>query len=212
MHIQAVPNIDLDDVVRRGNQRMTRDDLTLLARHAAAAADGHAIVEIGAMDGCSTMVLGTVAKAAGVPLYTVEPRVRPRWSDNVADYGLSQTVRVLQYYSPWVPLAKVPSPIDFLLIDGDHRCSRAIADYVWWGRFVRAGGRIAFHDIDGGRGVADWIREAVKICQRDDNLGSEQGPDYKIRQIERTPPANNRGTVCFEKQAAPLTEDLGHAR
>jgi len=194
--------ITLDEIIVRGNRRMTGHDLRLLEKHALAT-HAKTIVEIGSMDGCSSMVLGHVAKKNGGRLYCVEPYPKGKWRANINDLGLEDCVTLIQAESPWIKPEEIPpTPIDFLLIDGDHRCSRAITDYVFWARFVRNGGRIAFHDIDGGKGVAQYIREAIAICERDDNLKSPQGPDYKIGEIERTPPARDRGTVVFGKYTA----------
>jgi predicted O-methyltransferase YrrM len=192
--------MDYNDILQRGNRRMTAQDLALLERQARRIG-ARTLVEIGAMDGCSTLLLGTLAREYGGRLTSVEPRPRGRWRENVAAYGLADVVVSVRAFSPWIERSAVPVPIDLLLIDGDHRASRALADYVFWGRFVRAGGVIAFHDIDGGKGVAHWIRAAVAIAERDDNLACEQGPDYRIRPIDRTPEARDRGTVAFEKDA-----------
>lgn len=200
---------DLDEIIVRGNRRMTVNDLTLLDS-SSREIEAKTIVEIGSMDGCSSMVLGRVARDNGGRLYCVEPHPKAKWRQNIADLDLEDWITLIQAESPWIERYIIPrEPIDFLLIDGDHRCSRGIADYVFWARFVRAGGRIAFHDIDGGKGVALWVRQAVAICERDDNLASEQGPDYKIRRIARTPAARDRGTIVFEKlaEARPLLGD-----
>jgi predicted O-methyltransferase YrrM len=195
-----------DEIIVRGNRRMTVYDCELLDR-TAREIKPKTIVEIGSMDGCSSMVLGSVARASGGHLYCIEPYPKGKWKVNIEELGLDDHVTMIVAASPWVDLKLVPQSIDYLLIDGDHRCSRAIADYVFWGRFVRAGGRIAFHDVDGDKGVALWIRQAVEICQRDDNLACAQGGDYKIRQIARTIVAKGRGTIVFEKltEANPLT-------
>jgi len=201
--------VGFDEIIVRGNRRMTIHDLNLLDS-SSRQIEAKTIVEIGSMDGCSSMVLGRVARDNGGRLYCVEPHPRGRWIQNILELGLKPHVTLIQAESPWIDPALLPAgPIDFLLIDGDHRCSRAIADYVFWARFVRAGGRIAFHDIDGGKGVAVWIRQAVEIAERDDNLANEQGLDYKIRQIARTPEARDRGTIVFEKlaEARPLLKE-----
>jgi len=196
--------VSIEEIIVRGNRRMTIHDLALLDEHARATG-AKTIVEIGSMDGCSSMVLGRAARDNGGTLYCVEPYPKERWRQNIRELGLEGTVALIQTASPWIPHEQLPpDPIDFLLIDGDHRCSRAIADYVFWARFVREGGRIAFHDIDGGKGVALYIREAVAICERDDNLNSPQGSDYKISQIARTPEARDRGTIIFEKHTKAL--------
>lgn len=193
---------DYQEICIRGNRRMTTDDLELLNK-TARQIGAKTIVEIGSMDGCSSMVLGRVAQDNGGMLTCIEPHPKGKWFANMKelDLKLGENVLLIQAASPWLDWSKVPAPIDFLLIDGDHRCSRAICDYVAFGRLVRAGGRIAFHDIDGGKGVALYIRQAVEIAERDDNLNSPQGADYKIRQIARTPAARDRGTIVFEKLA-----------
>jgi len=191
---------DYQEISIRGNRRMTVNDLELLDR-TAREIGAKTIVEIGSMDGCSSMVLGRVAKDNGGMLTCIEPYPKAKWSANIEQLGLRDNVNLIAAASPWLDWSAVPAPIDFLLIDGDHRCSRAICDYVAFGRLVRAGGRIAFHDIDGGKGVALYIRQAVEICVSDDNLNSPQGADYKIRQIARTPAARDRGTIVFEKGA-----------
>jgi predicted O-methyltransferase YrrM len=195
----------LDQIIVRGNRRMTAHDLELLDS-TSRAIGAQTIVEVGSMDGCSSMVLAAVARDNGGRLTCIEPFPKLRWRQNIADLELAPYVALIEAACPWLDWNLIPPSIDFLLVDGDHRCSRAITDYVSLGRFVRAGGRIAFHDIDGGKGVAVWVREAVEICRRDDNLGSPQGPDYRIRQIARTPEGHDRGTIVFEKltEARPL--------
>ena len=199
--------MNFDEIIVRGNRRMTIHDCVMLDR-TAREIQPKIIVEIGSMDGCSSMVLGLAARDSAGHLFCIEPCPKGRWKANIAELGLDEYVTMIVTASPWIDLKLIPQPIDYLLIDGDHRCSRAITDYVFWGRFVRAGGRIAFHDIDGGKGVALWIRQAVEICERDDNLACAQGGDYKIRQIARTAPANDRGTIVFEKLAeiSPLNQ------
>lgn len=199
--------LDFNDVLIRGNRRMTLHDLELLDT-TSRAIDARMIVEIGSMDGCSSMLLANVARDNNGRLYCIEPFPKLRWRQNIADLQLGPYVALIESACPWLDWNLIPSPIDYLLVDGDHRCSRAITDYVAMGRFVRAGGRIAFHDIDGGKNVAAWVREAIAICERDDNLGSPQGSDYRIRPIARTPEAHDRGTIVFEKlaEARPLRE------
>lgn len=190
--------INYADILNRGNRRMTEYDVKLLVE-TCEAVSAETAVEIGSKDGCSTLALGSWLGPRGGRLFCVEPVPTGRWCQNVKEYGLEGCIIPIRAFSPWVPPASIPCPIDVLLIDGDHRASRTIADYVFWVRFVRKGGRIAFHDIDGGKGVAAWIREAVAMIARDDNMHSEQGPDWQVREVARTPPAHDRGLVVFEK-------------
>jgi predicted O-methyltransferase YrrM len=194
-------DVTIDEIIVRGNRRMTIGDLTLLDQ-SSRQIGANTLVEIGSMDGCSSMVLGRVARDNGGALHCYEPRPKGRWRQNIKDIGLEDCVIMHPAASPWIPRQWLPdSPVDFVLIDGDHRTTRAITDYVFWARFVRPGGRIAFHDIDGGKGVAAFVRAAVDLCATDDNLNHEQGPDYLIHEIARTPAARDRGTIIFEKSA-----------
>jgi predicted O-methyltransferase YrrM len=193
--------VTIDDIIVRGNRRMTIHDLNLLDRMAREIR-AKTLVEIGSMDGCSSMVLGQVARDNNGRLYCYEPRPKARWHQNISDLGLYGWVHTFASASPWIHPEDLPkTPIDFVLIDGDHRTTRAITDYVFWARFVRPGGLIAFHDIDGGKGVAYFVRTAVSLCVSDDNLKNEQGPDYEIKKIARTPAARDRGTIVYEKLA-----------
>jgi predicted O-methyltransferase YrrM len=200
----TTPSVEptLDEIIVRGNRRMTVHDLTLLDQHARSIG-AKTLVEIGSMDGCSSMILGRVARDNRGNLYCYEPRPKGRWFANIRELDLENHVYMIQHASPWIPREHLPiaSPVDFVLIDGDHRTTRAITDYVFWARFVRPGGLIAFHDIDGGKGVAAFVRTAVSLCVTDDNLKNEQGPDYRIHEIARTPEARDRGTIIFEKRA-----------
>jgi len=49
-------------------------------------------------------------------------------------------------------IEKIPSDIDFLLIDADHSYEGVSEDYKLWKDKVRKGGIIAFHDISGAVG------------------------------------------------------------
>jgi predicted O-methyltransferase YrrM len=73
-------------------------------------------------------------------------------------------------------------PIDFLLIDGDHRYEGVRADFLAYAPLVRAGGLIALHDIvadpgQPGMGVARFWREIAprlpsrEIVERPDQPG-----------------------------------------
>ena len=197
----------LNEIIIRGNRRMTEHDLNLLDS-TSREIQAKTIVEIGSMDGCSSMVFGNFVKETGGMLYSIEPRPKTKWMQNISELGLLENIKLIKAASPWLPWCELPFPIDYLLIDGDHRCSRAITDFVALGKMVRKGGRIAFHDIDGGKGIAEYIRQAIDICLRDDNLGSEQGSDYLVKQVARTPLGRDRGTVVLEKLAEAKPYDV----
>jgi len=60
-------------------------------------------------------------------------------------------------------------PIDFLLIDGDHRYDGVRADFLAWRDHVRPGGWIAFHDIvpdertRSGRDTGNWAGDVPRF-------------------------------------------------
>ncbi len=154
--------------------------------------DAKTILEIGSMDGCSSMVFGEVCKLTGGHLYCLEPNPKTRWKANMERLGLSDYAVTIMKASPWVDPKLIPQPIDYLLIDGDHRTAWTIMDYRFWEPYVRQGGVIAFHDWTGAKGVAAWVQRAVGIILEDDADGLEE-----IARDE----SSNRGIIVFKKTA-----------
>lgn len=169
--------------------------------------DAQTILEIGSMDGCSSMVLGEVCKVTDGHLYCLEPNPKTRWKANMERLGLSDYATTIMKASPWVdpmdigPVATSVArseltgslwtpPIDYLLIDGDHRTAWTITDYRFWEPYVRQGGVIAFHDWTGAKGVAAWVQRGVGIILEDDADGLEE-----IARDE----SSNRGIIVFKK-------------
>jgi hypothetical protein len=149
------------------------------------------IVEIGSMDGCSSMVFGRVVQFTGGHLYCIEPNPKSRWKANMERLGLLDYATTLMKNSPWLNIPKeLPTPIDYLLIDGDHRTRWTIVDYHVWEPYVRQGGVIAFHDWTGAKGVGAWVQRAVGIILEDDEDGLEE-----IARDE----SSNRGIIVFRK-------------
>ena len=152
------------------------------------------IVEIGGCTGCSTSVLAKVAQENGGHLYTIECSPQERWHKNLERIGLTQYVTMIQAFSPWLTdeqLTLIPKPIDYLLIDGEHKTKWCIADYQYWQKFVRPEGRIAFHDWCGANGVGAEIRRAVEIILETDAL----------TEVARVG-TSNRGLIVFTKNFA----------
>jgi len=148
------------------------------------------MLEIGSMDGCSSMVLGEVARTNDGLLQCLEPAPKQKWRWNIERLNLQKYVDLIFASSPWIPPEKVNTPLDYLLIDGDHRTRWCLVDYHYWFPFVRVGGRIAFHDWNERREAGVWVREAVRIILETDSeylnkLGETQG--------------STRGLVVFEK-------------
>ena len=178
---------DFSEIIVRGNRRLTLQDCEILDR-CSREIQARTIVEIGSMDGCSSMVLGFVAKDLGGHLYCIEPNPKTRWKQNIEDLHLGSCVTLIMQASPWVNLNLIPKPIDFLFIDGDHRTRWCLVDYHFWEKFVRPGGRIAFHDWTGSKRVGEWVQRAVGIILEDDSL-------IEVARYE----ASDRGIIVFEK-------------
>jgi predicted O-methyltransferase YrrM len=182
--------IDYNDILVRGNKRQALSDLQLQEKHIREI-NAKTIVEIGAMDGTSSLLFGCLAKELGGHLYSIEPKPKAKWRVNINDYGLNDFVTLIQKFSPWLNVPdRINSPIDYLLIDGDHRTRWAIVDYHYFFPFVRKGGFIAFHDYNGRKGVAAWVRRAIDIILEDDS--------EKIKEVVHND-TSDRGVIIFKK-------------
>ena len=187
----TMPGTTLDfteDVLKHCGGRLTLPDAKLLYETATAITAKN-IVEIGSMDGCSTMILGDIARTNDGKLQCLEPAPKQKWRFNVERLGLQKYVELVFASSPWVPPEKVNQPIDYLLIDGDHRTRWAIVDYHYWMPFVRIGGYIAFHDWWDQHDAGKWVRRAVEIILEDDKDMLKVVGEAK----------NARGLIVFEK-------------
>lgn len=178
-----------EDILRHCAGRITPYDADLLFK-TAMEINAQKILEIGSMDGCSTMVLGSIAKETGGKLQCIEPVPRKQWRWNIERLGLQEYVEMVFLASPWVPMSIINKPLDYLFIDGDHRTRWAIADYHYFSPFVRVGGRIGFHDwANKDKGVGKMVQEAVGIILRDD--------EKILKEVGQT--TNTRGLIVFEK-------------
>ena len=182
------------DILNSCGGRLSINDARILY-NTALEMDAQTIVEIGSMDGCSSMVFGHVCQQTGGHLYCLEPNPKTRWKANMERLGLSDYATTVMKPSPWVDPTLLgfppgPTPIDYLLIDGDHRTRWTIADYHYWEPYVRQGGAIAFHDWTGAKGVGAWVQRAVGIILEDDADGLEE--------FARDA-SSNRGIIVFRK-------------
>lgn len=161
--------IDFREILTNCSGRLTLKDAKLLYNTARFVQPKN-MLEIGCMDGCSTMVLGEVAREFNAHLYCIEPSVTGKWLLNVKNRNIARFITLIWGACPWVSYDLVKKPIDYLFIDGNHRSRWAIVDYHYWEPFVRQGGLIAFHDWSGIKQVGMWIRRAVEIIMEDDPL------------------------------------------
>jgi predicted O-methyltransferase YrrM len=121
-----------------------------LMRHARAAST---IVEIGVAEGASAAGLREAMRGDGT-LFLIDPFhlsripalnfLKRAARRAVGSAGSARTVWIESFSQDAVPDWK--SPIDFLLIDGDHREEGVERDWLDWSRFVKDDGVVAFHD------------------------------------------------------------------
>lgn len=103
------------------------------------------IVEIGVDDGSSTLPLLLAAAQVGGMLHSVDPALCPIAHAKVAASGYSHH---WQFHA--MPSASFaphcPTPVDLVLIDGDHRYEGVSSDWRHFAPKVRVGGVVLFHD------------------------------------------------------------------
>lgn len=179
--------IDYEGILKTCGGRLSIFDARILY-NTAIEIKAQNIVEIGSMDGCSSMVFGYVCQKTGGHLYCLEPNPKTRWKGNMDRLGLADYATSLMKASPWVIPTDVKLPIDYLLIDGDHRVRWTLVDYHYWEPYVRPGGLIAFHDWTGANGVWEWVQRAVGIILETDEL----------QEVTRNA-STDRGIIVFRK-------------
>lgn len=181
---------NFQQIIIDGNRRLTLADCQLLHK-CSMEIKPKVLVEVGSMDGTSSILLGIVARENVGHLYCIEPKPKEKWWANRKKYELTSWITLIKKYSPWVTFPIFTTdPIDFLFIDGDHRTRWVLCDYHYWTAFVRKGGLIAFHDYSGAKGVGEWVRRAIDIIMEDDS--------DKIKEVGRAA-GQDRGTIIFEK-------------
>jgi len=144
---------------------LSNEDITLISETASTA---KTILEIGSRTGFSSVLLGGIAKKNCGKLFCVECEPLAEWFVNMRRSGLEDYYVMLETFSPWVDYTKLPSSLDYLFVDGDHRTSHAIADLHFFSPLVRVGGFIAVHDTNFKEEKIDrMVNLAIKIFLED---------------------------------------------
>ena len=169
---------------------ISAEDYQILDKYARRA-KSNKIIEIGSRFGTSTMLLGNVVMENGGTLYCIECEPTQKWRDNIEKAGIKEHVNLIHTISPWVNYADLPSKIDFLFIDGDHRTSYAIADYHFFSPLVKVGGYIAFHDTHfrDATNVSSTVNRAIDIILEDHKnvvLEDEALGDFGVKILKKT--------------------------
>lgn len=111
------------------------------------------IVEIGVFEGLTTRALAERADSDAV-IYGIDPffsgRLGISWGERIARaYNrrelASGRVRFINKLSTEVD-DDVPTPVDFVFVDGDHSLAGIKADWSYWTERLRPGGIIGLHD------------------------------------------------------------------
>ena len=139
------------------------------------------IVEIGVAECASALALREVMASDGT-LYLIDPYhlSRIRWINAQSRAAKTAVSRCATAKVNWIKQFSFDAvkgwdqPIDFLFIDGDHAKDSVIRDWNEWHRFVRPGGRVAFHDArmfeNGWPKEGDGPVEAVNSLFRDQRI------------------------------------------
>lgn len=111
------------------------------------------IVEIGVFEGFTTHVLAESADSDAI-IYGIDPffsgRLGISWGERIARrYNgkalASGRIRFVNKLSTEV-CGEVPTPVDYVFIDGDHSISGIMADWSYWSARLAPGGIIGLHD------------------------------------------------------------------
>ncbi len=111
------------------------------------------IVEIGVFEGRTTRTLAERADGDAV-IYGIDPFFTGRfgisWGERIArSYNRQHITRGKLRLVPKLSTevdGDVPTPVDFVFIDGDHSLNGVTKDWAYWTERLKPGGIIAMHD------------------------------------------------------------------
>lgn len=139
-------------------------EITLCNLAEKAARDGMRILEIGSWCGCSSVILGRVARAHDGKLVCVDwwrgrTGERAIWLEHltnpyrqfrkrVMEAGLDNTVVSMRGRSETILPLLAEKSFDLIFIDADHRYTGALSDMTHAKRLIKPGGIICGHDCE----------------------------------------------------------------
>ena len=112
------------------------------------------VLEIGRLDGGSTIMLAAAAENGIVDSIDIAPRDDPGMMKILKKLDLRNvTVFVVDSHKA-ICLPTAGIPYDVVFIDGDHSYEGARRDFLRWSKCLRDGGHLIFHDMLQARGNA----------------------------------------------------------
>lgn len=127
--------------------QLWREEIQYLCEQASLLDESSVIVEIGTGQGGAAYLFATSVKEKNISIYSYD--ISP--SDEACENLKGLNVNIIA--KPSVEGAKdwskeYAKPVDLLFIDGSHSLENVYLDLISWLPYVRAGGRILFHDFD----------------------------------------------------------------
>ena len=176
----VAPIVLSSNAANRGLAAMRLDEVAHLWRLAQQSGPG-TLVEIGRERGGSTLVLAA-AMHSGARLFSFDPQTKQAESGRTFDdelaetlsrYGLEEKVRLVAEDSQ----SAQPPAGDYalVLIDGDPSLDGTRKDFERFGRRVRPGGRVLFHDAAPGGPRSATLAPLLTELDRDSDY--ERKPD-----------------------------------
>lgn len=172
------------------------------------------VVEIGTHVGMSALYICHALREIGWPdavLHTFEITDRAeRACRNLERFGYEKMAHVHQVSSHGpeaIPIREAVSPIDVVLVDGDHSFKGSYADFCFWVPAVRPGGFLIFHDIS-EEFEREYLRNGSRSVFTTLKRIEARHPGYEI--IRMIPPHyhNTTSMAIVQKRAesdAPAT-------
>jgi predicted O-methyltransferase YrrM len=176
----VAPVVLSSNAANRGIASMRLDEVAHLWRIARACGPG-TLIEIGRERGGSTLVLAA-AMHPQATLYSFDPQTKQAGRGNAFDAELSEALAryaldgKVQLVTEDSRTAERPEgEYALVLIDGDPSLAGTRADFERFGRRVRAGGRVLFHDAAPGGPRHATLRPLIAEIEADPEF--ERQPD-----------------------------------
>lgn len=145
--------------VKTVNSLLATEDKEVLAKYAKKIPENGVIVDIGTHQGSSAFTMAIASKKS-VKVFTVDPNAYDTFFTKRKELNLKNRVFYIQDTSvnastDW------KGKIDLIFIDAIHSYGGIKEDFEAWGKFVKKGGYIIFHDYLLYLGIREAVDELV---------------------------------------------------